>query len=166
MKIPIFVSCPTDLSPDQEAARTLILTEMDKYGFEARAIGRSDYPTDSPLDEVLSLARHCAGGVILGFSQLHVAAGTKKVGTAKADAVTNMEIPTAWNHLEAGILYALRIPLIIFREKDISGGVFDPGTGNFFVQRMPDPNNPGRVTDLQQILLRWQSRVRERYYQG
>jgi hypothetical protein len=67
MKIPVFVSLPTMLNDDQDAARKLILRELDRNGLEARSLGRSDYPTELPLREVLTIARHCAGGVILGF---------------------------------------------------------------------------------------------------
>ena len=69
MKIPVFVSAPTVLTNDQEASRKLILRELDRNGLEARALGRSDYPTELPLREVLTIARHCAGGIILGFAQ-------------------------------------------------------------------------------------------------
>jgi hypothetical protein len=50
----------------------LILGELDRLKLEPRAIGRSDYPTDLPLREVLVLARHCSAGVILGFEQPRV----------------------------------------------------------------------------------------------
>ena len=69
MKIPVFVSCPTSLSPSQEAARTVIVQQLDDNDLEPRALGRSDYPTELPLREVLLIARHCSGGIILGFEQ-------------------------------------------------------------------------------------------------
>ena len=67
MKIPVFVSSPTSLSPSQEAARTIIIRQLDDNDLEARALGRSDYPTELPLREVLLIARHCSGGIILGI---------------------------------------------------------------------------------------------------
>jgi hypothetical protein len=69
MNILVFVSCPTSLSASQEAARTVIVQQPDDNDLEARALGRSDYPTELPLREVLLIARHCSGGVILGFEQ-------------------------------------------------------------------------------------------------
>ena len=67
MRIPVFVSCPTSLSTKQDASRNLILAELKNCGLEPRALGRSDYPTDYPLREVLVIAKHCSGGIILGF---------------------------------------------------------------------------------------------------
>ena len=69
MKIPVFVSAPTDLNDEQEKSRKVIVSELDALQFEARALGRSDYPADLPIREIYSLATHCSGGVILGFSQ-------------------------------------------------------------------------------------------------
>src|SRR5437660_3411049 len=43
--------------------------DRGRFNLEPRAPGRSDYPTELPLREVLLVARHCSGGVILGFEQ-------------------------------------------------------------------------------------------------
>ena len=69
MKIPVFVSCPTSLSPSQEQARIVIIQQLDDNDLEPRALGASDYRTELPLREVLLIARHCSGGIILGFEQ-------------------------------------------------------------------------------------------------
>src|SRR6478672_11786927 len=139
MKIPVFVSCPTSLSKDQEARRKIAIDILDSLNLEPRALGKSDYPADLPLQEVFVIARHCAGGVILGFNQFTATAGTSKPGTQKETSLsTSMKFPSAWNHLEAGILFSLGKPLLVFREDGISGGVFDPGVSDVFVQKMPD----------------------------
>ena len=65
MRIPVFVSCPTALSPDQNEIRKMILDLLNDIRFEPRALGRSDYPKDVPLKEVYVIARHCHGGLIL-----------------------------------------------------------------------------------------------------
>jgi hypothetical protein len=97
MKIPVFVSCPTSLSPSQEAARTVIIRQLDDNDLEARALGRSDYPTELPLREVLLIARHCSGGIILGFEQFSASGGLKKRGTPAEEQVST-SIPFPWNH--------------------------------------------------------------------
>jgi hypothetical protein len=81
MKIPVFVSCPTSLSKDQETRRKIAIDILDSLNLEPRALGRSDYPADLPLREVLVIARHCAGGVILGFNQFTATTGLSKPGT-------------------------------------------------------------------------------------
>ncbi len=66
---------------------------------------------------------------------------------------------------EAGILFGLTLPLLIFREDGIHGGVFDPGVTDVFIHRMPSPEDaPARNTALGDVFLEWQSEVRRHYY--
>ena len=74
MRIPVFVSCPTHLNKAQASSRAMILRELSRQALEPRALGRSDYPTELPLREVYVIAKHCSGGVILGFSQFESSA--------------------------------------------------------------------------------------------
>jgi hypothetical protein len=164
MDIPVFVSCPTSLSPQQENARSTILRYLNRYSLEPRALGRSDYPTELPLREVLVIAKHCAGGIILGFEQYRSLDGIDKPGTeSEARQGSGVPFPTPWNQLEAGILFGLGLPLLIFRESGISGGIFDAGVTDVFIHHMPtSANNEG----LNDVFLKWQSLVRQQYYGG
>ena len=166
MKIPIFVSAPTILSNGQEASRRLILRELEYNDLEWRALGRSDYPTELPLREVLTIARHCAGGVILGFGQFRTDTGVWKPDTPGEKAIsTPIEFPTPWNQLEAGILFALGLPLLVFKENNISGGVFDNGVTDVFIHTMPPASiNPSDKKALHAVFLKWQAAVRSYYY--
>ena len=166
MKIPIFVSCPTALNSEQQKSYQIILEELDRFGLEERRLGASDYPTELPLREVLVLARHCAGGVILGFEQIYVETGTLKRKTTKERLIENpVTLPTPWNHLEAGILFGLGLPLLVFRENGVTGGVFDYGVTDAFVHKMPpaDMSAEERLP-LSAVFMKWQAKVREYYY--
>lgn len=143
-----------------------MLAKLGEMGLEPRAVGRSDYPTQLPLREVLVLARHCSGGVILGFAQYRSLEGVEKPGTDHERAEhSSRPFPTPWNHLEAGILFAQSLPLLIFREADVSGGIFDHGVTDVFVHDMPTPGRVGEPQDaLDAVFLKWQAEVRQRYY--
>ena len=166
MKIPVFVSCPTALSPAQEGSRRLILRELERHNLEPRALGRSDYPTELPLREVHLLAKHCSGGVILGFEQFASPGGVwKRDAPGQKEVSGPVRFPTSWNHLEAGILFSMGLPLLVFAEDGISGGVFDHGVTDFFVHRMPPPEIKGTgKKGLQAAFQKWQASVREHYY--
>jgi hypothetical protein len=166
MRIPIFVSAPTSLSPQQEESRKLILRELERNELEPRALGRSDYPTELPLREVLTIARHCAGGIILGFRQVQADSGILKGGTPDQRPITGPAFyPTPWNHLEAGIMFSLGLPLLVFKEEGITGGVFDNGVTDVFVHQMPPPTLSGQARKaFASVFLKWQADVRTRYY--
>jgi hypothetical protein len=166
MKIPVFVSAPTVLSSSQEAARRLILRELEHNGLEWRALGRSDYPTELPLREVFTIARHCAGGVILGFSQFRADAGVWMPDTSDQKAITSpVFFSTPWNQLEAGILFSLGLPLLVFKDSGISGGVFDHGVTDVFIHPIPSASmSPKDKKALRAVFLKWQASVRNYYY--
>jgi hypothetical protein len=163
VRIPVFVSCPTELNPAQEEFHGFVLRQLKKFGLEDRALGRSDYPTEFPLREVLTIARHCAGGVILGFEQVHAATATAKRGTERPPRLKNFVAPTPWNHLEAGILFGIGLPLLVFAEKGINGGIFDHGVTDAFVHPMPSGTR-AESNELREVFLKWQGAVRQRYY--
>lgn len=168
MRIPVFVSCPTKLSAAQERSRERIVSELSRLQLEPRALGRSDYPSDCPLREVLVLAKHCSGGIILGFKQFTATAGMRKPGTRPAKPMKRGEqehFPSPWNHLEAGILFGLGLPLLVFREDDLRGGVFDEGVTDVFVHDIPRSDIKGsNLEGFREVLLKWSAKVREHYY--
>ncbi len=164
--IPVFVSSPTTLSDAQEAARQRVVKELRAIGLEPRALGRREYPTEYPLKEIAVIAKHCSGGVILGFEQFRSLQGIRKPGTSAEEKVDHhTPFATPWNQLEAGILFGLRLPLLIFKEDGITGGVFDNGVTDVFVHSMP-PSRPSReqLHELRELVRKWQSKVREHYY--
>lgn len=170
MRIPVFVSAPSpeNLSPEQEKCARIIFKLVSKYKLEWRALGRSDYPNDLPLKEVLRMVRHCSGGIILGFEQFRSTRGEYKIGSANAKkANVHVSFPTPWNQLEAGILFSAGLPMMIFREPQISGGIFDLGTSEVFIHKMPTGlTAPDALDDLDTVFQNWVSRVRAHYYGG
>jgi hypothetical protein len=167
LKIPVFVSCPTVLNKDQEKARTVIIDAIKKLGLEPRALGRTDYPVDYPLKEVFVLAKHCCGGIILGFEQFYTDNGIWKKGTGEEKKQgSSVSFPTPWNQLEAGIMFGLGLPLMVFKEPLITGGVFDPGVTDVFVHKMPMGKlSKKSKSELNQVVLNWQRKVRTLYYE-
>jgi len=104
--------------------------------------------------------------VILGFEQFRAPSGVWKRGAkGKTAAKQAVIFPTPWNHLEAGILFGLKLPLLVFREPGISGGVFDNGVTDAFVHTMPQGNlTPSKREAFEALFLKWQAKVREHYY--
>lgn len=168
MRIPVFVSAPSpdNLSPKQEHGAAIIHKLVSRYKLEWRALGRSDYPNDLPLKEVLRMVKHCSGGIILGFEQFRATQGEFKPGSPTATTVSSaVSFPTPWNQLEAGILFSAGLPIMIFREPGISGGVFDVGTSEVFIHQMPS-SSLGReaLGDLDSVFHHWVGRVQRHYY--
>jgi len=168
-KIPVFVSCPTALTIAQEEKRKVIVDLLEDLQLEPRALGRGDYPKDYPLKEVYIIAKHCAGGIILGFEQIYIESGLRKRDTSESKTISAdkpLLIPTPWNHLEAGILFGLKLPLLIFKEEGIEGGVFDYGITDAFIHTMPASNpDKNKKDELKQVFLKWFGQVSAKYHE-
>ena len=159
-KIPVFVSCPTTLNRKQNDLRNLLIDLLNELNIEPRALGKSDYPKDYPLKEVAIIAKRCSGGIILGFEQLRVQKGISKFGTKDKKRISSLVLlPTVWNHIEAGILFGLRLPLLIFKEKDVSGGVFDAGITDAFIHTFPDKLTLQKRNEIKQVVQKWFAEV-------
>jgi hypothetical protein len=167
MRIPVFVSSPSpdNLSPSQEAGAEIIHKLVLRYRLEWRALGRSDYPDELPLKEVLRMVRHCSGGIILGFEQFRAPTGKFRVGSKNAKTATGVSFPTPWNQLEGGILFSAGLPMLIFKEPDIQGGVFDVGSTEVFVHPIPTSKMSRRaLDDLESVFRKWVGKVQAHYY--
>lgn len=166
--IPVFVSCPSTLNVDQERLRDFVLKKLKARDLQPRTVGRSDYPTEAPLREVAVLIQHCAGGLVLGFTQTIVEKGVRLPGTTEEERIGSgdqVHLPTPWNHLEAGLLYGGKLPLLILREVGVDGGIFDPGTTDRFIHGIPKlPPSELDKERIEKVIEKWQAQVRERYY--
>ena len=157
----VFVSCATDLNPAQEESRKIVLYLLGEAGFEARTLGKSDYPYHLPLMEVCNICEQCVGGVILGFEQFRSNSGISKPGSvSEARVKAHTSFPTPWNQLEAGILLARQLPLLIFHEPQVTGGIFDPGVIDVFTHPMPTSAMDERARE---IFRKWRAEVQAKY---
>lgn len=161
----VFVSQPTALSPRQCIARDWVHDRLRRHELGPRAIGVSEFGAKNPLHEVCLLARHCSGGVILGFTQAEAADVVVKPGTASEERRALLATPSPWNQLEAGILVAMRLPLLVLCEPSISGGVFDPGAGEHYVNHMDVDriDEPQQAKRLEASILSWANQVWSAY---
>jgi hypothetical protein len=167
MRIPVFVSAPSlaNLSTEQDAVATKIYDMVARYRLEWRALGRSDYPLDLPLREVVRMVRHCSGGLVLGFEQFYAEEGTYKRHSDKPLTNANVVLPTPWNQLEGGMIYMSGLPLMILREPGIQGGIFDAGATELFVHDMPTMSMSQQAEeDFDAVFQRWVGRVKSHYY--
>ncbi len=166
-RIPVFVSAPSpeNLNPDQEASAEIIHKLVRSEQLEWRALGRSEYNNELPLREILGMVRHCSGGIILGFEQFRASKGEYWPGGSRATTVVNEVFPTPWNQLEAGILFAAGLPMMLFREPGIKGGVFDVGSTEYFIHPMPTATMTQRAKgDLKAVFKKWAAKVQGHYY--
>lgn len=156
--IDVFVSRPTWIPGEFEAGLDRFVAFLDSHDLRPRTIGITDYPAASPLDEVISLMRRCRGAIILGYPQLELLTGRIK----GVELESPLDLPTEWNHIEAGLAYASGLPLLLIHHPGISRGVFDRGAVNRFIHEVDlAPHDWVLSSNIAGALKTWKSEVIE-----
>lgn len=125
----VFLSRPSWVPPEFDKGLSGFLRVLEGYRLRPRTIGTTDFPSRSPLDEVIKLMEKCVGAIILGYPQIEVRSGFIK--DKKID--NSFLLGTEWNHIEASLAYAMRVPLLVIHHTNVVRGIFDRGAINGYI---------------------------------
>ena len=170
MNIPVFISVGSRLTAHQQGIYEFFCEQMETiFDLDPRTVGKTDLAMRPPLNEVLALAQHCAGALILGFEEFQIKEGKRasksEVPDSKND-LTGTAWSTPWNQIEAGICKALRLPMMIFAE-GVSGGIFEVGSSDLFIQRLPNIEDfEKNKKSINATITNWSGAVQRFYYAG
>ncbi len=150
----VFVSQPNSVAPGFRRGIGGFRRFIKSQGLNPRTLGKTDYGTEPPLDDVRKLMDECVGAIILGCPK----SGRKRsVGT---DRDAESSTATEWNQIEATVAYERHLPLLIIHHLGMRGGVFDRGAIGKFVYEVDmtadgwplQKNIMGAVKDLKSKL--------------
>lgn len=136
----IFLSRPTWIDQQYEKGLNGFLSLLQAHSLQPRTIGATDFPSKSPMDEVITLMRKCVGAVALGFPQVII-----EKGLIKNEIVSQpISLGTEWNHIEAALAHCLGIPMLVIHDKTVIRGIFERGALNSFLYSfdLADPSWP------------------------
>jgi len=125
----VFLSRPNWLADEYKQGMEAFCSLLKSYDINPRTIGQTDFPSKSPMDGVIELLEECEGAIILGYPQIEVNSSIIK-GTHVTQSYC---LGTEWNHIEAGLAYALGIPLLVIHDISVIRGIFDRGVLNSFL---------------------------------
>lgn len=126
----IFVSKPSKMMNNiQTKFYDKFQIVLNSRRLRLRSLGTTDYSNKAPIFGVLKILKQCKGIIILGMRQTYVIESISRDGTS----IGEFYLPTEWNNLEAGIAFALGLPMLIICENGISGGVFDKGVTDLHI---------------------------------
>lgn len=159
----VFVSKPNTLLPAQEQFWDDLKIFLWERDLNPRSLGETDYSNITPIGAVRSIMIECQGAIILGMKQIRVIDAIIKEGTARETRSSRMILPTAWNHIEAGMAFALDLPILIIREEGVCDGVFGVGSSDRFIHTVP-PASEGWLHTMEflQPFNGWQTEVLRR----
>lgn len=154
--IDIFLSRPTWVDPKFKKGLDGFLSYLKTLDLMPRSLGTSEHPVDSPLDEVIDIMSECKGAIILGYPQIEVLSGTMK----NENIAKPFYLPTEWNHIEAGLAYARKLPLLIIHHEHVIRGIFDRGAINKYIYQinLADHSWPLSI-EISGALKTWKNKV-------
>lgn len=154
--IDVFLSRPTDIADNQLRGLNNLLSLLKLAELNPRTLGTTDYPQESPLNEIVEILHSCSGMIVLGYPKIII-----EKGLIKGINVTEpVKLASEWNQIEASLAYAAQMPLLIICEIGVSFGFFDKGSANCFVHQV-DFSNPDwcMQESIQGAIKKWKDRV-------
>jgi hypothetical protein len=154
----VFVSAPSVTDPSCRAIRELVVGALRAENAAIEQV-QPPYSGSAPMRSVATTMHGCWGVVIIGLPQLHVSEGRFRSGTAQAQELKDLRLPTPWNQIEAGMAAALGLPMLVISD-GATGGVFDLGTEGDEV-RMIELRDDWDVLEIQEAVRDWASSLRQ-----
>ena len=63
----IFLSRPTSIDEKYKPGLDGFIRFLQGKEISPRTLGTTDYPTNAPMDEVITLLKKCEGAIVLGY---------------------------------------------------------------------------------------------------
>ncbi|MEQ9317252.1 MAG: hypothetical protein RLN72_15475 [Henriciella sp.] len=136
-----------------------ILALLGDLSLEPITLAQLDTPAEPPLTQIHAMIRGCSGGLVIGFCQ----ETADRVTRPGREAVAPKPYPSPWNHLEAGLLFAADVPLLILKEAGITGGVFDDGVSGHLVHTIDDTFRC-QDSHVRSLFSKWQGDISHHFY--
>jgi predicted RNA-binding Zn-ribbon protein involved in translation (DUF1610 family) len=152
----IFLSRPTWIPDLMKNGIDNFYNILKSNRLNPRTIGSSDFPNESPLNDVINLMHKCEGTIVLGVPQIEL-----KTGVIKGKDLDDiLDLGTEWNHIEAALAYSLEHPLLIIHHNTVKRGIFDRGTCNSYLHCVDMTDASWASTrEITGALITWQDKL-------
>jgi hypothetical protein len=152
----IFLSRPSWINPRFQEGIDNFYNLLKSNDLNPRTIGQSDYPNESPLDEVIKLMEKCYGTIILGIPQIEITNGKIR----GEDTRSTIELGTEWNHIEAALAHSIGQQILIIHHKTVQRGIFDRGAINCYLYNVDMNDSSWPITSaISGALMSWKSKL-------
>jgi hypothetical protein len=128
MSTDIFISAGRNSKPEHEKFISEIEQFLRNNGLNPRAVGRNEFTASQPLKYIKQVMNECSGTVVIAFERIHLEQGYEKRGSDAEKPLSNVNISTVWNQIEASMAYVFGHPLLVIVETGVrSEGLLETG---------------------------------------
>lgn len=157
----VFVSVGGTATERQESFVRAVEDRLRSEGMVPHTVGRNTFSTDAPLRTVTKLMGRCSGTVVIALERSYFPSGVEKRGGAAEAPLTEVRLPTPWNHIEAAMSYARGLPLMVIVERGLkSEGLLEHGY-DWYVQSVTPEPEALNSTEFNGVLASWKRKMSE-----
>ena len=157
----VFVSVGGTATEQQEAFVRCVEDRLRSEGLVPHTVGRNTFSADAPLKAVTQLLDRCSGTVVIALERSYFASGTEKRGGPKEAALSDVKLPTPWNHIEAAMAYTRGLPLMVIVEAGLkSEGLLEVGY-DWYVQSVKPESAALHTNEFNGVLASWKQKMVE-----
>ena len=157
----VFVSVGGTATEQQEAFVRSVEDRLRSEGLVPHTVGRNTFSADAPLKAVTQLLDQCSGTVVIALERSYFASGTEKRGGPKEAALSDVKLPTPWNHIEAAMAYTRGLPLMVIVEAGLkSEGLLERGY-DWYVQSVKPEAAALHTNEFNGVLASWKQKMVE-----
>ena len=121
----VFISCLGNLSPRQTEYIDALVRKLNSMHLEPILLSRDKYRKSGQISVIQSNIDRADGVIIVGLKNMLIKEGEYRPSSSDKIKLKDKWLPTAWNHIEAGIACALGKPTLIIHQAELTDGVFD-----------------------------------------
>lgn len=127
MKIEIFISKGGDESTAQRAFVDAVIDALKTAGIKSRIMYENEWSHEQPLKVIKKTISECDGLLVIAYTRSEFEMG-KELRCDKEQELSNIKLPTTWNHIEGAIAYTYELPIWIIAESGLkSEGLIEKG---------------------------------------
>jgi hypothetical protein len=157
----VFVSVGGTATEQQETFVRALEDRLRSEGLVPHTVGRNTFSADAPLKTVIELLDKCSGTVVIALERAYFASGIEKRGGPKESPLTDIKLPTPWNHIEAAMSYTRGLPLMIIVEAGLkSEGLLERGY-DWYVQSVKLEAAALHSNEFNGVLSSWKQKMAE-----
>ncbi|MEI5673202.1 MULTISPECIES: hypothetical protein [unclassified Nocardioides] len=155
----VFLSVGRTSSVEQEAVIKALEQALRTTGVAPRTVGRTDFSSAAPLKQIEKVLDECHGTVVLALERMSVEKAVARRGSPDESAISQIRLPTVWNHIEAAMSYRQGLPLLMIVERGLlPEGLLEPSY-DWYVQTIaPDPA-AFQTNEFRAVLADWVKKV-------
>lgn len=116
MKTNIFLSVGRTATSEQEGFVQAVEHLLKKHDMQPRTVGRTDYATKKPIEEIIKVMQNCSGTIIIAFKRMAFEEGVEFRNNKNEKLLKDICLPTVWNQIEAAMSYTMGLPLLAIAE--------------------------------------------------